>query len=193
MKEGKESMESTREKRAKNKRAKSKQVIIAAAKSLFEEKGLRHVTFNDVAKKAEMCRTTIFNYFTSINELMLAIMDEEVRNLMAFCETSRSEGIELVLDVFSKIIDDTARFPVLTTKLIAGSMLDIKRRKVISKIEEIINNAFAEKSVEEIERRVVLITGAYYGIVNHYFLNGKKLDPNKMKREFRNYVAPLLV
>lgn len=177
----------------RGKRSKSKQIIISAAKKLFEEKGSGHVTFNDVAKKAQMCRTTIFNYFTSVNEILLAIMDEEVRNLMNFCETSRSEGIDLVLDVFSKIIEDTAKFPVLTTKLIAGSVVDTNRRKVIAKIEEVINIAFAGKSKEEIERRVVLITGTYYGIVNHYFLSGKVLDPIKMKREFRTYITPLLI
>ena len=68
----------------RGKRSKSKQIIISAAKNLFEEKGPGHVTFNDVAKKAQMCRTTIFNYFTSVNEILLAIMDEEVRNLMNF-------------------------------------------------------------------------------------------------------------
>ena len=51
----------------RGKRSKSKQIIISAAKNLFEEKGPGHVTFNDVAKKAQMCRTTIFNYFTSVN------------------------------------------------------------------------------------------------------------------------------
>ena len=81
----------------------------------------------------------------------------------------------------------------LTTKLIAGSVVDTNRRKVIAKIEEVINIAFAGKSKEEIERRVVLITGTYYGIVNHYFLSGKVLDPIKMKREFRTYITPLLM
>ena len=36
----------------RGKRSKSKQIIISAAKNLFEEKGPGHVTFNDVAKKA---------------------------------------------------------------------------------------------------------------------------------------------
>ena len=40
-------------------------LILKAAGELFEEKGLKHVTFNDVAERADMCRTTIFNYFSS--------------------------------------------------------------------------------------------------------------------------------
>ncbi len=57
----------------RGKRARSRKLIMHAAKGLFEEKGIRNVTFNDIAERADMCRTTVFNHFATINELMIAL------------------------------------------------------------------------------------------------------------------------
>ena len=81
---------------SRGKRARSRMIIMHAAKGLFEEKGIRNVTFNDIAERADMCRTTIFNHFSTINELMLALSEQEIVDLMEFCHDSKLEGKELI-------------------------------------------------------------------------------------------------
>ncbi|MDY2960541.1 MAG: TetR/AcrR family transcriptional regulator [Hornefia sp.] len=175
----------------KGKRARSRMLILKAAGELFEEKGLKHVTFNDVAERAGMCRTTIFNYFTNINDILLALMDDEVKSILDFAETSRSEGNELIMDIFGKIIDDSAEFPVLAVKLVSVNNINNDAGRVFRKIEELIYNCLEDESHEKKERKTVVIMGIYYGLINHYLVSGEKLDARKIKREFREYVIPV--
>lgn len=175
----------------RGKRARSRSLILRAAGELFEEKGLKHVTFNDVADRADMCRTTIFNYFSSINELLLALMDEEVKSILDFAETSRSEGNELIVDVFGKIIDDSSEFPVLATKMISINVINSDQKVAMKKIEEFVYSNLEETSPEKKERKMVVIMGLYYGLINHYLISGDVINARKMKREFREYITPL--
>lgn len=172
-------------KRTWGKKARSRAAIMHAAKILFEENGIKGVTFNDIAKKADMSRTTIFNHFPTINDLMLALMDQEMIDLMDYCEMSRLSGKDLILAMFSRVIDDTVNYPQLTTSLVSNSIINETERRSIVKVEELIwNNLSSEIPDAEKERIIIRLTGLYYGLVNHYFLNGYTFDRIKMKRQF---------
>ena len=66
------------------KKERSRIKIMHAAKGLFEEYGMDSVTFQMIADRADMCRTTVFNHFSSIDELMLALTDQEIDDLKEF-------------------------------------------------------------------------------------------------------------
>ena len=55
------------------KKEKSRLKIMHAAKGLFEEHGIDQITFTQIAKEADVCRTTVFNHFAGTKELLLAI------------------------------------------------------------------------------------------------------------------------
>ncbi len=59
-----------RKKRERNKR------IFAAGARLFKEKGYADVTISDIAKEADVGVGTIYNYFTSKNDILLSIVAE---------------------------------------------------------------------------------------------------------------------
>lgn len=42
------------------------------------------------------------------------------------------------------------------------------------------------------EEKIILLTGAYYGIVNHYHLHDMAFDADKMKKEMRNMIDMIL-
>ena len=63
------------------KRERSRIRIMHAAKGLFEEHGIDNVTFQMIADKSEMCRTTIFNHFSGIEDLMLALSSQEIMDI----------------------------------------------------------------------------------------------------------------
>ena len=46
-----------------SKKEKSRIKILHAAKGLFERYGIDDVTFTQIAQKADVCRTTVFNHF----------------------------------------------------------------------------------------------------------------------------------
>lgn len=176
----------------RGKRARSRMIIMHAAKELFEEKGLNHVTFNDIATRADMCRTTIFNHFSTINELMLAVMEQEVNDVLSYCGDSRQEGEDLIRAMFEMLIDDTCNYPVLTAKLVANSIISAQERPSLAKLEKVIADNLPNMPDREKEQKVIQLTGIYYGLVNHYFINNYEFDRRKMKRKFNEMANSIL-
>jgi len=56
--------------------------IINAARELFIEKGYSDTTLEEIAKRAEFGKGTIYNYFNNKEELFFAIMDEMIDQLL---------------------------------------------------------------------------------------------------------------
>ena len=155
-----------------------------AAKGLFEEKGINNVTFNDIAVRADMCRTTIFNHFSTINELMLALAEQEIVDIMDHCKASKLEGRALIMDMFNMLLLDTANYPELTCNLMTNSIINATEKRSVAKIEKLIHDNLDDMKESEKKKTVVLLTGAYYGLIYHYLLNDIEFEPKKMKREF---------
>ena len=176
----------------RGKRARSRMIIMHAAKGLFEEKGINHVTFNDIAQRADMCRTTIFNHFSTINELILALMEQEVDELLDYCSRSKDTGSELIIRLMEKVIDDTVNYPVLAVKLLTDSIITAEERPSIQKVEQLISDNLGDMDEKEKEKRVIMIIGIYCGLVNHCFIAGKPFDGRRMKRQFLEYAKPYL-
>ena len=91
-----------------SKKEKSKNKIMHAAKCLFENNGFDKVTFNQIAVEADVCRTTVFNHFSNVNELMLAINKQEIDDIEEHCLASGLLGRELIDVLFDKLIEDTS-------------------------------------------------------------------------------------
>ena len=166
------------------KRAKSRTAILHAAKGLFESKGIHNVTFQEIADRAGMSRTTVFNYFSTINDLLIALADEEVDDLLAYCDASGLAGEELVQSLFLRLIDDTANYPLLTIRLIFNGILNGEKDGSITRLEQkVIDNADGE-TYEEKENRLLLLSGLYYGLVNHYLIGHRELDAVALKEHY---------
>ena len=176
-----------------SKKEKTRLNIMHAAKGLFESQGLDNVTFNQIAEKADVCRTTVFNHFSDIGELMLALTTQEIIDVKEYCIEEGFTGKELAYKLFAKLIEDAALYPKLTAKLMTNAILSQEEDNPIRVIEELVIGAFTdEQGAEEAERLAVLISGAYYGLINHYHINNKKFAAEEMKLEFENLLCHIL-
>lgn len=174
------------------KRARSRQTILHTAKGLFEEKGIQSVTFQDIADRAGMSRTTIFNYFGTINDLLIALIDEEMDDLLRYCDESGLTGRPLINALFLQLIEDTGNYPLLTIRLIFNSILQRQAESSIARIEQRIREELEDTlSPEEKEQQIILLTGLYYGLVNHYLINQLAFDGEEMKERFLTLSARL--
>lgn len=168
-----------------SKKEKTRIKIMHAAKGLFEGYGIENVTFNQIAENAEVCRTTVFNHFSDSRELMLALTTQEISDVEEYCKEEGYKGKELAYRLFSKLIDDAALYPKLTAKLMTNAILSQEEDNPIKSIEKLIIDGFKDEcGVKEAEKLAVLISGAYYGLINHYHINNKKFDGEVMKAEF---------
>jgi len=169
-------------------------MIMHVAKGLFEEKGIDNVTFNEIAEKADVCRTTVFNYFATMEDLVLALCEQEVKDIEEHCDDSKLSGEMLIVAMFSKLIEDTANYPALVCQLTSTSIMSEKEQKSVAKIEEIVDKGLFDMGVPKARRNevVLLLMGVYYGMVNHYLLHNMKFDVKKMKKEFAAYMNKIL-
>ena len=179
-------------KRLSGKRARSRRIIMHSAKRLFEEKGIGHVTFNDIAEESEMCRTTIFNHFATINDLYYALIDEEVKDLVDPYKSGGKPGQDAIEELFQKLLEDTEKYPVLASKLLNNAMIRDDEAPAFQRIESIVWENLPDLPEHEKDDRVVMITGVYYALLNHYFINKKEFDAARMHETFCRLAAPYM-
>ena len=175
-----------------SKKEKSRIKILHAAKGLFERYGIDDVTFTQIAQKADVCRTTVFNHFAGTGELLLAIFAQETEDLKVYAESTGFEGIPLICALFDRLIEDTANYPTLSIRLIANAIISREDENPISMIEEMVGQNLDSMDAADTKQKVMLITGAYYGLINHYHINKLKFESENMKTEFRQMMNGIL-
>ena len=93
------------------KKARRRDEMIAAAKRLFEEKGVDATTIADIAEATDVSAPTVFNYFGSKDGLLVAIIEEGTQSGRAselFVPPLAGETLDkVVLDLFSRISRET--------------------------------------------------------------------------------------
>ncbi len=167
--------------------------IMHAAKGLFENYGIEKVTFNQIAEEAGVCRTTVFNHFCDSKELMLALTCQEILDVKEHCIESGYKGKGMAYGLFAKLIDDAALYPKLTATLMTNAILSQEENNPIKTIEKMIMDEFKDEYGEaKAEQIAVLTSGAYYGLINHYHINNKPFDGEKMKQEFKELLAYII-
>lgn len=157
--------------------------IMHAAKVLFEKNGIENVTFAQIAEEADLCRTTVFNHFAGTKELLLAIFAEEIRDINEYIAGTGKTGRELIISLYDRLIEDTANYPSLSVKLLINAVTT-GDDNTVRMIEEITRANLENSDEKQKELEVILITGTFYGLINHYHVNNKTFDSSKMKMEF---------
>lgn len=171
------------------KKQRTDKTILHAAKVLFEKKGMDCVTFDDIAEQAGICRTTVFNHFPGISDLLSAMSAEEIDELAQYCEQSQKSGMELITLLFDKLIEDLTIYPTMMTRLTNNLILSQDSSSIVN-IESVIMRNLPPCGLEP-RRAAQVVMGIYYGQVNHRHINKLEFDAEEMKREFHtilNYV-----
>ena len=167
------------------KKERSKITIMHAAKVLFEEHGVENVTFQMIADEADMCRTTVFNHFNNLSELMLALSVQEIYDIRDHCAELQLEGKDLIFGLYDKLIEDTSYYPGLTSTLINSAILSKDDDNPVKILEEMTVRGLEEAGADDPEHKAILVEGAYYGLVNHSHVYNKKFIAEDLKQEFR--------
>lgn len=177
-----------------SKKEKSRLKIMHTAKGLFEKNGIDSVTFAQIAEGADMCRSTVFNHFSNVTELMLAIISQEIEDIRDYCREKSYTGKELIYSLFDKLIEDTTYYPMLATRLINNAILSHDMQNPVKTIEEMTVSGLKEAGYEDEESRylAIMISGAYFGLVNHYHINDLNFERKKMEKEFHRLLNKII-
>lgn len=174
------------------KKERSRIAIMHNAKILFEKKGLGNVTFADIAEESEMCRTTIFNYFPTFNDLLLALYREEVKDLTDHCISSGAEGKDLVYMLIDKLTDDTVSYPALMLQLITTAVVNEEKENPVKQVEDIICGALSDAGYENCRLLTIQILGAYYGVLVHSLAENRECIKEEISKDLTYIINHLL-
>lgn len=173
------------------KKAVTRRTIMKAARKLYEKQGIENTAFSDIAEAAGVSRSTVFNYFAGTSDLLTALCGQEVNDLQEAYDRSGSCGREGIICIFDTLITDTACYPQLVTQLIYTAVMSGEENNPLRMIEQLIcKNLQGEEQLKE--EKTILLTGAYYGIINHYHLHHMAFDADKMKNEMRRMIDTIL-
>jgi len=70
-----------------------KSYFIQAAKEIIMNEGVEYVSVRKVADKAGYAYTTIYNYFTDVNELLKAVKDDMIKDVMVHMQGDMHDKI----------------------------------------------------------------------------------------------------
>ncbi|MEO6832195.1 MAG: TetR/AcrR family transcriptional regulator [Chitinophagaceae bacterium] len=168
--------------REKNKNEQARQASIQnianAAAKLFIEVGYLNVTIAQIAKRANISKGLLYNYFSGKEELLEHIIDQ---TLLEIAEISSqilntkdpSLKISLILKTTFKILREKSEFwqtvmPVITQKAISEKMILNLTRIFMSLTQDLIQT-FKAGGVKNAEMEAYQLAALMDGIALHYF------------------------
>lgn len=87
--------------------------ILLKANELFNRFGFRRVTMDEIAVSVGMSKKTIYQFFSTKDEIVAAIMDEHISKNICICEQNNLEAENAVHEIF------------LTMKMLQGLMAEL--------------------------------------------------------------------
>ena len=73
--------------------------IIQAARELFTVYGYKRVSMDEIAKKANVTKRTVYSYFKSKEDLLKYFIDEEIRTMKKIVEETENHELSYFKNV----------------------------------------------------------------------------------------------
>lgn len=190
------------EERRRREKEQRRSVILNAARKLFFEKGFKYVTVDNIAKKSELSKGSIYLYFSSKEEIYTHILFRDIekfnRKSAHLFENSKS-ATELILEFACIYIDffmnDRELFRIMMTFMLHTEDMNLAET-VNEHIIEVTNNTV--KIIETILRRGIeqgefpadinvrqcrnAIWGFLNGVVSLHLFTGKEANRDERIR-----------
>ena len=131
--------------------------IITAAEGVFSKKGFSEARMDDIAEETGLSKGTLYNYFKSKDDLIIAILDRIFqREFRAFEEMdlssmSATEAINSFVDTISKDIKLMLRLMPIAYEFLALAF----RNKTVQKALKLYVNRYMDILVPIIEKGIV--------------------------------------
>ena len=168
--------------------------LMHSAKQLFEENGISNVTIEQITEKADVSRSTFFSHFSSVDDLLEQIANEEIRDII---EASHKDGKFSINNLFEKLTNDIYPYPYLVCELIIKIILSDNNSSVAEAFNlisgEISRGEFgAQNHGFETDDISALIFGAYFGLIFRKFLSYEPFEnPDETNDKIQKFIKYL--
>ena len=168
--------------REKNKNEQVRQAsienIVNAAAKLFIEVGYLNVTIEQIAKRANISKGLLYNYFSGKEELLKHIIDQILLEMSEFSKQilntqNPSLKISLIIKTTFKLLKEKSEFwqtvmPVIIQKAISEKML-LNLRQIFMSLTQDLIQTFKAGGVKNAEMEAYQLGALMDGIALHYF------------------------
>ena len=167
--------------------------IMHNAKMLFEKNGLGNVTVEQIAEAADVSRSTFFTHFSSVDDLLMQIANEEIDDIL---ESATADGCSEaeINRVFHQLAKDTCPYPYLVTQLFVRSILSPERSSAVD-VLSLITNEIEASGYKALKKQFSskdissLIFGAYFGLIFQKFIEKESFDnPAEIDKKINNFI-----
>ena len=165
--------------------------LMHSAKLLFEENGISNVTIEQITEKADVSRSTFFSHFTSVDDLLEQIANEEIKDVT---DAAHKDGEFSIQALFERLAIDTYPYPYLMSELIVKSILSDDNSslgRTFSLIDKEIEGEkydLLSKGFEPGDVSAILF-GAYFGLIFRKFINGESFEnPEESNEKIQKFI-----
>ena len=166
--------------------------IIEAARDLFSTYGYKRVSMDEIAKKANVTKKTVYSYFKSKEELLKYCINDEIKKMKKIVEETEDKKVSFfknVNNVIFRLLEykSESKFlkSIITESEIFGNNVIIDNLKQIDKeirsyisrrLQEAIDKKYIE--VDDVEITAFLIYKMYIALMFEW--SDTKIDKQKM-------------
>lgn len=123
--------------------------ILKMSRRLFTAKGYENTTMEDIAEASEVSKATLYNYFSSKENLLLGIVEaalEEIRQLVTVELCQEPDSVEKIRQVLETLAVDSIRYITLTRRIFylnvsEGNALHVTRLELLEILRQLVDEA----------------------------------------------------
>lgn len=167
----------------------NKKRILQAGHELFDSRGYRSVTVKDLADKLGMSKKTIYQYFSSKEEIATEVVEESMLRLNQatdIAEYSSSDPLSVIKAIFNNLRDESMRFGPLFLNDIEKYLPELSYKYKVFKSEkrEHIKNILKEAQDAGIVKDVpIALTTEILGVCLKAIVKSDEVYKNGYSRE----------
>ena len=171
-------------------RSRSKERILLAALELFAEQGYHNTSISQVAKKAEVAKGLIYNYFDKKEDLLEGILHqamsigEDIMEAMGAVEVP-AERIRILVEYTARHLQEHTHYHKLLFALsVKIDQFPSLKDQVLAKYDHqmpLLIQLFRDADIEPAEEEAQLFAAQLDGMGLQYIILGDKLPLEKMK------------
>ena len=169
---------------------------------VLKEKDLDKITVSDVIKRAGIVRSTFYNHYENIPDLVTAIEDKTINDIFALMKTFHPKNDwDICKSYYLTICEYTMTNPFLAN-LLSDPRIDAFFEKVVTMFHHYVkevtkNNEPSHHNSEELSYMVVCTIGSTIGVLHKWAKDNFKVPPetiaNILTRAFISGMLPYII
>ena len=165
-----------------------KETVIEVARNLFTEYGYKKVSMDEIAKKSNVTKKTIYTYFKDKEDMFKYFVDEELEHMRSIVERLKKSGkpfINQMSDAIYKVLtyrNNSKLFNNLLNDEVSKQFIKLYDNKIIEYIEKVINEEIKLGNIKSCDSHLsaFIIYKLYLSVMFEY---DEKIDEKKVTED----------